>query len=286
MRYVVAEQFDARAYLAALPQLAGDLPPGAARFATDPDHYDLAGLRCVKDLSIGELEHDEPGTARIRFTGNPWKHDEDLVVQYTGVIHLHVEPGEPTSVSGPGPIGSIMLDEILPDPGGCRHEIAGHNGRAVVVCADLTATWHRVPRPDDPPPGTWTPVLPLGDRWNWLGRHTDGTWVVGVPHRHADPAPERMDALSHVLTQPWRTVAHQWPAVPSLDDIVTHALTCTGWESLSALDWIEHGYPLGPHVRAALETMRQDRRQAQERRARASKLLRRAAEGEDVHHGR
>jgi hypothetical protein len=58
VRYVVAEQFDARAYLTALPQLAGDLPPGAARFATDPDHYDFAGLRCVKDLSVGEFVHD------------------------------------------------------------------------------------------------------------------------------------------------------------------------------------------------------------------------------------
>lgn len=230
MRYVVAEGFDARAYLAALPELAGDLPPGAARFATDPGHYDVAGLRCVKDLTIGELLSDgSAGTARIRFTGNPWKHDENLIVEYTGVTRLHVESGEPGETTGPGVIGQVMLDEVLPAPEGCRHEIAGHHGSVVIVCADLTASWQRAPRPDDPPPGSWTAVLKLGDRWNWLGHQLDGTWVVGVPYRRADPAEDRMDVLTSVLGRPWQDVTRQWQALPAsappLDDVVRHAWT-------------------------------------------------------------
>ncbi|GAA3243698.1 hypothetical protein ACFO1B_31415 [Dactylosporangium siamense] len=280
MRYVVAEQFDARAYLTALPQLAGDLPPGAARFATDPDHYDLAGLRCVKDLSIGELDG-----SRIRFTGNPWKHDEDLVIQYTGVTSLDVEPGEPSPVSGQDPIGSVQLDEILPAPEGCRHEIAGHHGRIVVVCADLTATWLRVPRPDDPPPGWWTPVRRL-DRFNWLGEQRDGAWVVGVPHRRAVPARERLDVLVSVVRGPWRAAARQWQAEPGLDDVVAYAITDPSCQGYDALDWLEDGYPLRPVLLAALEAMHLDKRHGQHRRHRAGRLLRQAAKGGDANHGR
>ncbi len=273
MRYVV--DLDPGAYLAELPHLAGRLPPGAARFATDPGHYDFHGLRCVKDLVAGELEHDRAtATVRIRFTGNPWKHDEDLLISYTGVKRIHTDT-----------IGIVRLDEILPAPEGCSHEIAGLDGTLRIVCADLTASWHRAPRDDDPPPGEWAPVLPLGDRWNWLGRHRDGTWVVGVPHRRAVPADERMDALVHVLTRPWRAVTRQWPeGAPALDGIVGHALGTGSWEQLVALDWLEDGYPL-PGVRAALEALRAGRGTENSRRGRANRLLK-AAEGGRGRHGR
>lgn len=264
MRYVT-DMFDPRAYLAVLPELLAALPPGAAAFAADPDHYDFYGLRCVKDLAVGEVLHDErAATARIRFTGNPWKHDEDLIVRYSGVTSF--------DVTG---IGTVTLDEILPAPeGGCRHEIGGHDGDIVVVCADLTASWERVPRPDDPPAGSWTPVLPLGDRWNWLGLR-DGDWVVGTPHRATVPARDRMDALCHVLRRPWRTVTAQWPATaPPLDGLVEHALGFDGWECLLALDWLEDGYPPSDAVRARLEALRKDRHRAAERRKRAGLLLR------------
>ncbi|WP_327001388.1 hypothetical protein OHA72_40585 [Dactylosporangium sp. NBC_01737] len=281
MRHVVASSFDASAYLGALPQFAGQLPTGAARFATDPGHYDLAGSRCVKDLAVSELLHDGPaGTVRIRYAGNPWKHDEDLIVQYTGVTRLDVDAGDPSEgsgkVYGPGLIGHIMLDEILPAPEGCRHEIAGHRGRVVVVCADLTATWVRVPRPDDPPPGSWTPVLALGDRWHWLGRTPDGTWVVGVPHRRADPAEDSLDTLLEVLAGSWPATARRWsglpPQAPALQTIVRHALVCGDWRARLALEWLEQGLPMSEDLAGALQVVQDDRRYGQRERHRARRL--------------
>ncbi|MDG6106567.1 hypothetical protein Daura_26600 [Dactylosporangium aurantiacum] len=264
MRYV--DDLDADAYLDNLPRLAEQLPPGARAFATDPAHYDFTGLRCVKDLTVGAVRRDEPaGTVDIRYTGNPWKHDEDLVVRYTGVTRVDLAD-----------IGPIRLDELLPAPEGCRHEVAGLNGTIVVVCADLTASWQRVPRDDDPPPGSWTPLLYLGDRWNWLGRSTaDGAWVVGVPHRRAEPVEDRMDALLHVLARPWREARCQWPdGAPPLDGVVRHAISeaFDSWPGWCALDWLERGYPLSGELRAALQAVR---RGDQTRRKRASALLRR-----------
>lgn len=60
MKYVRVEpledvhgfHLDPDPYLAALPDLLPRLPPGAARFASDPGHYDLTGGRCVKDLEL------------------------------------------------------------------------------------------------------------------------------------------------------------------------------------------------------------------------------------------
>ena len=40
---------DPAAYLGRLPRLVDDLPAAVAVFATDPQRYDFAGLRCVKD---------------------------------------------------------------------------------------------------------------------------------------------------------------------------------------------------------------------------------------------
>lgn len=277
MRYVNPAEFDPTAYLARLPELVAHLPHGAARFAADPDHYDFFGLRCTKDLTISEWRHDEAqAVAGIRFAGNPWKHDEDLIVEYVGVTDVTLV------LSGDGPrtpdgIGIIKLDEILPIDGGCSHEIAGHRGTLRITCRDLDASWHRVRRPDDPPPGSWTPEMPLGDRWNWLGRRPDGTWVVGVPHRRADPAEESMDRLLTVLEQPRSTVNERWRALPAsapaLDDILRHALTSGDWRGRIALDWLEDGYPIA-NVISALTVIKDDRRFSQQQRHRALRLWR------------
>jgi hypothetical protein len=42
----------------------------------------------------------------------------------------------------------VILDEILPHPDGCSHEIAFRPGTVMVVCRDLTATWLEADCPD------------------------------------------------------------------------------------------------------------------------------------------
>jgi hypothetical protein len=74
------------ASLRQLPSLGKSLPEGARRSATDPDHYDFFGQRCVKDLKPVVLTPREAGGTRwleLRLRHNCWKHEEDL-----GLIHL------------------------------------------------------------------------------------------------------------------------------------------------------------------------------------------------------
>ncbi|MFD9477597.1 hypothetical protein [Streptomyces nojiriensis] len=129
-------------YLEQLPSLADGLPAGARDFATDPEHYDFSGRRCVKDL---EIQHVRGAGAddrqmEIRFRHNCWKHDEDLVIRYTGVSRFDAGSAE----DGDGDwaeLGTVILDEVLPHRNGCSHEIALWNGSLAVVCRDLVATW-------------------------------------------------------------------------------------------------------------------------------------------------
>ena len=57
MRYIIIDDgyLSPLDYLAALPELAPKLPPGARAFATDPQHYDFSSRRCVKDLTLGPI---------------------------------------------------------------------------------------------------------------------------------------------------------------------------------------------------------------------------------------
>ena len=73
-----------QAYLRRLPTLAASLPEGALRFATDPEHYDFFGKRCVKDLkpprlTSGELDGSRWLQSELRH--NCWKHEEDLTIR-------------------------------------------------------------------------------------------------------------------------------------------------------------------------------------------------------------
>jgi hypothetical protein len=136
---------DPQAYLAALPELARDLPPGARAFALDDGHYDFYGTRCVKDLVVAGVRVADDGAlgAVVELDPNEWKHDAGLVVRYLGLHRLTVEAGQ-APPAGPTRLGSVVIDEIVPDAHGCRHEIACTGGTVVVVAADLEASW-RVP---------------------------------------------------------------------------------------------------------------------------------------------
>ncbi|MEU9149073.1 hypothetical protein AB0D59_00610 [Streptomyces sp. NPDC048417] len=135
-------------YLARLPELAGELPPGARAFATDPDHYDFGGHRCVKDLRPLGMRRTAPDDIEIRFRHNCFKHDEDLVVRYAGVSRFQTDILGACDLTS---LGEVILDEILPYPDGCTHELACRPGTLVVACRDLVAEWVAATPEDDRP---------------------------------------------------------------------------------------------------------------------------------------
>jgi hypothetical protein len=127
-------------YLDRLSELAPLLPPGARAFATDPDHYDFVGERCVKDLTIETLRFgaDEDGPVfEVHFRHNCWKHEEDLRIAYRGLVALSLDNDPEQKWAGQ----TVVLDEVLPHERGCSHEIACHGGTLTVVCEDLFAVW-------------------------------------------------------------------------------------------------------------------------------------------------
>lgn len=148
MRYVKAEwsaefsgfRLAADAYLAKLPELREQLPPGAWEFASDPDHYRFSGRRCVKDLGL--LAVTVPGAAgrnaAITFSPNEWKHDEGLTIEYSGALRVEVERRREIDWME---TDTVVLDEILPHEGGLRHEIELADSTIVVHAADLRAAW-------------------------------------------------------------------------------------------------------------------------------------------------
>lgn len=148
MKYVTAVwddggfSVDPGAYLAELPRLRADLPPGARSFATDPGHYDIAGAtRCVKDLELAgvHLPTDKSGSLVLDFAPNKFKHDSGLRISYSGVTHFSVDYEHSIDWML---VDAVLLDEILPDDdGGCTHEIALTDASILVRCQDLEAVW-------------------------------------------------------------------------------------------------------------------------------------------------
>ncbi|MFD9123378.1 hypothetical protein [Kitasatospora sp. NPDC059571] len=138
-------------YLARLPEISDGLPPGARAFATDADHYDFAGKRCVKDLMLHHLvlPDDHRGDAVAHFRHNCWKHEEDLVIRYTGVTDLALDSPNADRTG----LGPVILDEILPHEHGCTHETAFRPGTLIVTARDLTATWIEATCEDSLDPG-------------------------------------------------------------------------------------------------------------------------------------
>ncbi|MFI9247216.1 hypothetical protein ACIGXF_32615 [Streptomyces sp. NPDC053086] len=148
MKYVTAVwddggfYVDPSAYLAELPRLRADLPPGARSFATDPGHYDIAGAtRCVKDLALAgvHLAIDKSGGLVLDFAPNRFKHDAGLRISYSGVTHFAITYEHSIDWMS---VDTVLLDEILPaENGGCRHEIALTDATITVHCGDLRAVW-------------------------------------------------------------------------------------------------------------------------------------------------
>ncbi len=80
MKYV-ALPFDASQYLTKLPELAGQLPPGAREFATDPHHYDFGSAYSVKDLKLAGIDYADQGESVdlvLRFAHSPFSHAAPL----------------------------------------------------------------------------------------------------------------------------------------------------------------------------------------------------------------
>lgn len=157
---------DPREYLRVLPGIVPELPAGAAEFASDPGHYDFGSPRCVKDLTLRQVEvRDDLGRVSIdvSLAPNEWKHESGLRIRYTDVhaFWMSCEESEREQVCGFGEatgatafaervgelpsLGDLQLDEILPSSGGFSHEIAFTEGALRVEGHDLVARWDRPP---------------------------------------------------------------------------------------------------------------------------------------------
>ncbi|GHH70877.1 hypothetical protein GCM10018793_05630 [Streptomyces sulfonofaciens] len=132
---------DPQSYLAELPKLREELPPGAWEFASDPGHYSMSSTHCVKDLELSDihLATDKSGRLTLEFAPNEWKHDTGLTITYSGVRHFSIDYQQEIDWM---PADAILLDEILPDQdGGCIHEMALTDASITVRSNDLRAVW-------------------------------------------------------------------------------------------------------------------------------------------------
>lgn len=144
-----ANVLDPTAYLDVLPELLPQLPLGARAYVSEPGHYDFASPRCVKDLKIGSIVLREAGNAQIsvevEFEANEFKHDAFLLIQYVDVIRWNVaidSLGEGVRIWPESRrLGDVQLDEVLPAPDGCSHEVRMTGGTMLVTCRDLHAEW-------------------------------------------------------------------------------------------------------------------------------------------------
>lgn len=157
MRYVKVElvrdpspgySLDADEYLAVLPEIQAELPEGARRFASDEEHYNFFGLRCVKDLKLSRAsvsDSDDRLSVEFEFAPNKFKHDQGLRISYTDVVDLAIEVTAPPRKTDVWPdsrrLGDFQLDEILPHEKGVSHEIKLTGGVIRVVASDLHAEW-------------------------------------------------------------------------------------------------------------------------------------------------
>ncbi|MGW4196545.1 hypothetical protein [Streptomyces sp. NPDC005004] len=96
----------------------------------------------MKDLALRAVRGAGAEDVEVEFQHSCWKHDEDLLLRYTGVSRFTVDPVD----KGRGTdLGAVILDEILPHGDGCSHEIACWDGTVTIVCRDLQATWTESP---------------------------------------------------------------------------------------------------------------------------------------------
>jgi hypothetical protein len=126
------------------------VPPNAAAFATDPRHYDPASEFCVKDLKVEQIEITDANaqvTMTIRFAFNEIPGVPRLTIVYANVIDFSLS-ADPDYYARADWIGlhtkrpsDVQLDEIMPHPHGCTHEIAMIKGTLLITCGDLVGTW-------------------------------------------------------------------------------------------------------------------------------------------------
>jgi hypothetical protein len=141
---------DPRPYVDELPRLRESLPTGAFDFVSDPDHFDISTERSVKDLRIEKIEAVD-GFALLGLTVelayNQLPGVSRLSIAYTEVVGFSIDVTSSFSIpadwitADTKRLGSVLTDEVLPHPQGCRHEIAMIHGSLSVICRDLVATW-------------------------------------------------------------------------------------------------------------------------------------------------
>ncbi|GGO21412.1 hypothetical protein GCM10011576_39690 [Micromonospora parathelypteridis] len=153
MKYVKVEWtgtgylHDPTEYLDWLAQHSGELPPGAAAFATDPGHYNIHSPRCVKDLKstrMSAADQSDELTLELFFALNDFTREQGLRITYADVVDFSVEVTASRGQYGWPEIrrlGELQLDELLPHEKGCSHEIKMTGGVIKVVSADLSAKW-------------------------------------------------------------------------------------------------------------------------------------------------
>lgn len=127
-------------YKEELPSLLESLPPGARSFAAEPGHFSFSSPRCVKDLQLAEVATpvNKTEVLSIRFAPNEWKHEEGLLLRYFDVTRFAFDLRREADWMHDE---AVLMDEILPLPDGCSHEIALTDSGIYIECADLTAIW-------------------------------------------------------------------------------------------------------------------------------------------------
>ncbi len=153
-------------YLEHLPSLADDLPAGARRFATAPEHYDFSSKRCVKDLEVQHIRGvgADDQQMEIQFRHNCWKHVEDLVIRYTGVSSfdgVSIEDNDWVTV------GTAILDEVCPTSTAAvtrSRSGTAHSPSSAVISSRygprLTAPTIHIRSKADQDPAEWLPPSP------------------------------------------------------------------------------------------------------------------------------
>jgi hypothetical protein len=135
---------DATGYMDAISAFADQLPSGARAYATDPQHYDFFGPRCIKDLNPVALtrgDSDGQTWVELRLQHNCWKHEDDLTIRYSGVHSVVADPY--SAEAEVHTLCDVMLDEVLPHEQGCSHEVAFLAGSLTILSDDLVATWNK-----------------------------------------------------------------------------------------------------------------------------------------------
>jgi hypothetical protein len=141
-------------YLEQISNLEDNLPAGAWAFTSDPAHYDFCSERCVKDLKAVSATAD---------AGGPWGGELKVGFRFNDVspLVLHIgyrQVADVSADSGAGftpvaeltqealaELGPLLLDEILPSPAGCTHELKFVGGTLRISCSDLEAVWCEQP---------------------------------------------------------------------------------------------------------------------------------------------